>query len=198
MQSHSTKIEITCNFCQSAFLVLPSRARRKFCSRICASKGSNRVRWPLPMPIEERIIKNSEKQPSGCIVWTGFKNKKGYGQISVHPREKHSALAHRASYQAFVGSPVPEYMRVCHRCDNPSCVNPVHLFLGTDADNSADMVAKGRSQRGERSGAAKLTEKQVLEIRSRRADHQPTIAQEFGVTQQTISDIIQRRSWKHI
>jgi hypothetical protein len=104
--------------------------------------------------------------PDGCWTWIACRNAKGYGRLTINGS---GFLAHRLSYEAHVG-PVPGQMCICHRCDNPPCINPAHLFLGTQADNSADMVAKGRATRArnEKSGMAKLSDGQVAEMRRRR------------------------------
>lgn len=135
--------------------------------------------------------------PLLCWNWTGGKNKYGYGRINFHGR---ILAAHRVSYELFVG-PFPEHLRVCHSCDNPACVNPSHLFLGTDADNVCDCISKGRNCRGERVASAKLTEQQVLDIRAKYANGlalQRELASEYGVSRMQISDIVCGKAWKHL
>ncbi len=107
--------------------------------------------------------------------------------------------AHRLSWE-FAHGPIPKGTEVCHRCDNPPCVNPAHLFLGTHAENMADMTAKGRSARGERSHHAKITETQAIEIRQKCADgaSQSVIAREFGLSSRAVSDIKLGRRWSYL
>jgi hypothetical protein len=94
-------------------------------------------------PIQERFwlfVKKTE----ACWLWTGSVNGKGYGQISQHKRGLRPLQSHRFSWTLHFGA-IPKGMRVLHRCDNPTCVRPDHLFLGTDMDNTKDMISKGRS-----------------------------------------------------
>lgn len=99
---------------------------------------------------------------SGCWIWERAVNEKGYGQLGWNGK---GHRAHRLAYTAFVG-PIPDGLHVLHRCDTPGCVNPLHLWLGTDYDNVNDMVRKGRSinPHGEKNGRAKLSDKQAAEI----------------------------------
>lgn len=121
-----------------------------------------------------------------CWERGGWKNNNGYGFI----RDGKRYLAHRWSYETFVG-PIGGSC-VLHRCDNPSCVNPDHLFLGSRADNNADMAAKGRAR-----AIAKVTEGDVVAIR---ADTRPqrVVAREYGVTQSAISRIKSRKNWGRV
>ena len=133
---------------------------------------------------------------SGCWLWIGNSNGR-YGQIRT---DNKNVSAHRLSWQLFKGD-IPLGKQVLHRCDTPSCVNPEHLFLGTPSDNTRDSMKKGRYFRpyGERSGAAKLTEKQVEEIRGLIAAgiRQDEIAKQFGVNKSRITSIKKGTSWKH-
>lgn len=88
----------------------------------------------------ERFNSKVQEAPNGCHEWTGATNHKGYGKLTLQRR---TVSAHRLAYEHFVG-PVPDGMNVCHHCDNPKCVRPDHLFVGTSRDNSVDMVTKGR------------------------------------------------------
>ena len=111
-------------------------------------------------------------------------------------------LAHRVSWELRHKKPIPDDLCVLHKCDNRKCVNPKHLFLGTNADNSADMVRKGRSpvQIGERNSNCKLKEADVVLIRQL-ANGQKTqraIAKQFSVSEMTISEIVTRKRWTHV
>lgn len=139
--------------------------------------------------------------PDSCWNWTGAKKEQGYGIMSIN----HSIYkAHRISY--FLNSGIrPDALFVCHSCDNPLCVNPNHLFLGTHTENMSDMVAKGRADisgkaKGEKCGRSKLTETQVLEIRKLYSTgvEQSEICRQFSIAQASVSLIVNRINWKHI
>lgn len=133
---------------------------------------------------------------NSCWIWNGCTDRDGYGVLQF---EKRQYRAHRVSYQ-LLRSPVPDDLVVCHHCDNPSCVNPHHLFVGTVSDNNADRISKGRSARGEKSARAKLTEADVLEIRRMAAANCRTkeIADKFKVSYYIVSLISRGDSWKHV
>jgi hypothetical protein len=132
---------------------------------------------------------------SGCWLWLLSVNRWGYGVLR---REKKDVFAHRWSWTLHRGT-IPPGMLVCHKCDVPSCCNPDHLFLGTDADNNADMVRKGRNVvlKGEDSANAKLTADAVRAIREDIRFYR-LIAIDYGVSETTISLIRRRLIWKHI
>jgi len=131
----------------------------------------------------------------------------GYGRMRMGGRKGKHYLAHRLSY--IIHHPLtidlmehPDIC-VCHRCDNPKCVNPAHLFLGSQQDNHRDMVSKGRiaDKRGEKHHLVKLTEDDVREIRTRYANGgitQQQLALEYGMNNSTLNRIILRKRWKHI
>ena len=134
-----------------------------------------------------------------CWPWLASKKHHGYGGFKVDGR---ILLAHRVAWILTYGS-IPNGMCALHRCDNQGCCNPKHLFLGTKVDNNADRDRKGRNNcaHGEQQGLSKLTEEQVLEIRSRYAAgdiSQRKLGGEFGVSQVTIGAITRRRTWTHI
>jgi hypothetical protein len=151
----------------------------------------NTSRLSLKQRVLEKIKSSANLK---CWEWTGGKDADGYGVFSF---QGYTKRAHRASYEAHHG-PIPSDMVVCHRCDNASCVNPNHLFLGSHADNMADRGAKGRQARGETQGCAKLTEAQVIEIRSRRSEPQRELAKIFGVSQGQIYNVRSGKHWGHV
>jgi HNH endonuclease len=133
----------------------------------------------------------------GCIHWIGARHKRGYGNINIGNRV--TKLSHRVIYEMLVG-PIPKGLLVCHHCDTPSCVNPNHLFIGTQVDNMADMDAKGRRivLRGERN-RAKLKEQDIRDIRAlAHSMPQIAIADRYGVSQTHISRIVRGISWDHV
>ena len=148
--------------------------------------------------IQERFEAKFTKS-DGCWEWNAGK-RNGYGAFWIAERRQY---AHRISYRLYVGE-IPAGLCVCHRCDNPGCVNPDHLFLGTQADNMRDCENKGRGvhcvMSGEKHGRSKLTAAQVVEIRAKYANGatQSDLAKEFGVSQQTISVIVRGHNWTKI
>ena len=188
--------EQTCLICGRLFRVdmnVVKRGSGKFCSRDCHNAHKR-------TPAETRFAANVSKTPTatGCILWQGTILSTGYGVITEH---RIPVGAHRYAYKLAYG-PFDESLCVCHKCDNPPCVNPEHLFLGTDKDNALDKVAKGRSNnpRGERVGGAILKEEQVIQIRNRRASGERLcdLAAEFGITRSNCWSLVHRKSWKHI
>jgi hypothetical protein len=135
-------------------------------------------------------------EDNACWEWPMLKPDTRYGTLTYYYRHYY---AHRLSYEVHHG-PIPDGMIVCHRCDNPPCCNPAHLFLGTDQDNSNDKLAKGRQTRGEDLHAAKLTENQVLEMRYLYSTGwlQEELSAAFGVTRSNVSMVIAGKTWKHL
>lgn len=148
---------------------------------------------------KQKILNSHTVSPTGCWEWTGgVFRKSGRARIATGVRTTNAA---RVSYIAFKRQAIGELL-VCHSCDNVLCVNPNHLWLGTEADNSQDMADKGRTkqQDGEMNTSAKLNENQVRDIRSRQRDGelQKNLAKEFGVSPSLIGMICRRIIWTHV
>lgn len=148
----------------------------------------------------ERLIKRFEEKfitepNSGCWLWVANIYTNGYGQIKINGRP---VGAHRVSWELYRGR-IPEDLCVLHKCDNPPCVNPDHLFLGTQADNVADQIKKGRLNPpyGERQGRAKLATSDILAIRDDLRTHKE-IAAGYGIASSHVSDIKLRKKWRHL
>lgn len=157
-------------------------------------KGRNRyiVNHRGKQPLADRFWKKVEKS-DGCWNWTAQRRPGGYGTIVVSNRHE---MAHRVSWTLNVGS-IPQGLKVLHRCDNPACVNPEHLFLGTSSDNIEDMISKQRNPRGEQHGHAKLTWPQVRLIRELRSHYgKRRLAKIFGVSPSTIQFIWNGDTWQ--
>lgn len=133
-----------------------------------------------------------------CWIWTSATWGGGYGQFWLGGQ---SRSAHRISWVLHNQSEVPDKLNVLHECDNPLCVNPAHLFLGTLDENNKDRARKGRSrdQRGQLHNMVKLTVEQVVEIRALRDKmSQRRIGERFGISQTTVSNIQRRERWNHV
>lgn len=159
--------------------------------------------------IEARFwAKVQRGSPDTCWEWQGSRNHRGYGSITIAGK---AARAHRVAWQ-FDNGAIPVGMMICHRCDNPPCCNPAHLFLGTPQDNVLDMVAKGRHvrgprdesatnwARGTRNAASKLTDEAVVEIRQRydAGEVGKRIAERFGISPSLVTLVGRRRAWLHV
>lgn len=147
-----------------------------------------------------RFVDRSGGEDS-CWLWTGSLTD-GYGMLSTSSGRV--ARAHRFSWELAHG-PIPGGMLVCHHCDNRACVNPAHLFLGTHADNTADMMLKGRGVPpplilGESQSQSKLDTQRVRAIRSRSEAGESTsaLAREMGVSRSVVREVIYRRAWTHV
>lgn len=154
----------------------------------------------------EKLFWKKVDKSGECWEWTGCKDRNGYGWKCFMNKKLY---AHRVSWELAHGREIPEGLVVAHHCDNPACVNPDHLFLGTQGDNVRDCWRKGRANNeGENASRHKLSEKDVLEIRKLGAEANVdeggkmkfcyALAEKYSVTHYTIFDILNRRSWTHI
>lgn len=169
-----TRQFIVCLYCKS-FINLPKKNQRHYCSDACRF-------WD----------KVQKLGPDECWNWTAGKSNQGYGHFKY---KKHLINAHRFAWSLTHG-PVPDNLDVLHTCDNESCCNPSHLFLGSQSDNMIDMVKKGRH----RNKFQQLTEQQVKAIKVELTEGtlQRIIAQKYGVVRETITGINIGRSWSHV
>lgn len=141
-----------------------------------------------------------------CWEWTASCDHSGYGQLTVKCRCKKS---HRVAYEALIG-PIPTGVLACHKCDNPKCCNPAHIFLGTDMDNKLDSMKKGRHYKvggippiffGEKHPNHKLTEQAVIEIKkvyTGKYGEQTALGRKYGVDRSTIALVVKGRNWKGV
>ncbi len=153
------------------------------------------------IPLIDKFWAHVDKRgPDDCWLWTGRKNREGYGILSEYGR---NIRAHRFSYELHNG-PIAAGLAVCHQCDVRNCVNPNHLWLGTIQDNNTDRTIKGRTVsvrlEGEDSPRAKLTDEQVIEIRQRIAQGESyaDIASRFNISTSNVDAIKHRKTWKHL
>lgn len=169
------------------------------CNKHYLRKRTHGTEYWSPPTFEQRFWSRVEKS-DGCWLWTGKPCGKGYGSLRSNNVRYY---AHRASWIIHRG-PIPPQMCVLHRCDNPPCVNPAHLFLGSLADNVRDMVEKGRQSSmpmpGEANGFSRFTDNDIREMRRQRkgGDLLATIARRFSTSQEYVSLIVKRKAWKHV
>lgn len=147
----------------------------------------------MKLTVQQNFNSKIRITPS-CWLWQACKTgSSGYGQIVINRKKFY---AHRIAYELYNG-PIPAGLNILHKCDNPICVNPDHLRVGTQLENVQDMIAKNRNVKGSLSPAAKLNEADVRTIREDKRRN-VEIAVAFGVSQQSICDIRKGRSWSHV
>lgn len=132
-----------------------------------------------------------------CWMWTGYLNACGYGVVIL--RRGKTMLCNRASW-VLCNGPIPSGKQILHRCDNPACVNPAHLFIGTHVENMQDRQDKGRTPKGEHSGSHKLTTETVLKIREEYASgtNRCQLSRKYHTSKSNVFSIVHRLSWRHI
>jgi hypothetical protein len=186
------RVPRTCPQCGNIDLVPPCRLRTRYCSRACVNRSR-------AIPSEVRYWQHVDRRgPDECWPWLAFCDWDGYGKFSLSP-QKRSIGAHRFGYVLAYG-PLSEGIKVLRHCDNPPCVNPSHLFLGTTADNNRDKGEKGRAWYGEDHHNAVLTAPLVTELRNRHQHGEPikALAREYGIFYGTVWSAISRRTWKRV
>ena len=166
--------------------------------------NNRRIKSTIEIAILRFWIKVNKKGEDECWNWLGHKLPSGHGVFGIY---KKRTYAHRFSWELHFGK-IPKGLYVCHKCDNGSCVNPKHLFIGTQKENMQDMSKKGRGihpeekrARGSKNGNSKLTEKEVKEIREKYIPFKIThkkLAQEYNVSEPTIKNILNRKVWANI
>ncbi len=152
--------------------------------------------------LEERFWNFVDKKSNDeCWHWTGQILSNGYGRISLGSKKDGADGAHRVSWKLFNKKDIPDGMFVMHKCDNPSCVNPHHLSIGTPKENTQDMIAKGRkrvvSPKGEGNGKSLLNEEKVRIIKASTLSH-AALARELGVSPNCVRGVRTGRTWTHI
>ena len=142
--------------------------------------------------------------PDACWLWTAAKSHNGYGRFALpgkNGRKGRKVQAHRLAWTVTNGA-IPDGLEACHRCDNPACVNPAHLFIATHLENVRDCINKGRINRpiGEANPRCRLTAEDAKAIRAMSASGvtQAAISRLYGVTAANVSVIVSRKSWKHV
>lgn len=152
------------------------------------------------IPIEQRFWSKVDRRgPNECWEWLASRNK-GYGQMSAGRRGDKPLIASRVSWEIAHGK-IPNGLYVCHHCDNPPCVNPQHLFLGTLQDNFRDRYRKGRYPRGDRHPTTKISDGLALQIREaiKNGEEQQAIARRLGISETSVSVIKNgRKRWRHL
>lgn len=179
----------SCEQCRTEFIAKPN-TKGRFCSHLCYGRS---VAQPKDILFWKRV-----KKSEGCWLWAGPLTSTGYGDF--YTSRYFRCLAHRFSYELAHGS-IPQGMEVRHKCDNPPCVNPDHLEMGTHLENMRDSVARNRNAKGERQGCAKLTVYKVQEARTLYASGNFTyqeLGHRYQVDRQVISKAIRRLTWAHV
>ncbi len=160
------------------------------------------------MPNYEFLIQSIKDCSDDCLIWPYFKDKQGYGSVYTNPSLSYKSrmqYCHRVSWTIYNGLPIPEGFDVLHKCDNPPCFNPKHLFIGTQADNNRDRDEKGRhvapDKRGEKHHLHKLKESDVLTIIKRYREggvSHRKLAEQYKVSHSCVDSILSGKTWSHL
>jgi hypothetical protein len=185
---------------------IPGCGKKELSRGFCSAHYAKWSKYGDPLVVKQRQLHGvtlSERWSSyveksdGCWIWSGSRDTNGYGRLRVNDVPE---LAHRLAWKLLRHDITPG-QHVLHRCDNPACVNPAHLFLGDQAANNADKMAKKRHKfgvsRGEDHGCSKLTEEQVLEIR-KSVGSSIQVGERFGISGRQVRDIRRRKAWAHL
>lgn len=170
------------------------KGKSKSCGCLKAEKSSlvmKEMRLKKSGSLTERFFSRFVELDNGCWQWKAHTDKDGYGYL---PGDKKNIRAHRFSYEIHKGE-IPDKMIICHHCDNPGCVNPNHLFVGTQKDNAQDALKKERNYIGEKNGRSKLTLEDVKEIILSDLNFKQ-LAKKFGVSNSTINSIKLGKTWQ--
>lgn len=203
-----TYIDSICAHCGNYFKARTDAIKSgqgKYCSKKCSARGAH------PRTDTTKRFWSKVDKTNHCWLWREAISTKGYGMFCLYHGKR--VYSHRFSFET-VNGPTPENLFVLHSCDNRLCVNPNHLFVGTQKDNIQDAVKKARmasgvrngrytrpdrTPRGKNHGMSKLTEEQVIEIkRMHKSFSQQVIAYKFNVSQPTISSVLMNKTWKHV
>jgi hypothetical protein len=200
MPAKRTRVDRVCENCGTGFWIVPADIKKgggKFCSWNCRvifkrREALNFLREPL-----------AQRQPNGCLIYAKSTDRRGYARVLGGKSGRKPA--HVLSWEMANEREIPEGLFVCHNCpggDNPSCIEPAHLWVGTHTENMADMMEKGRSAHGARNANAKLTDEDIREIRAAFQNGkywtQAALARQYGVTRNLIGYIVHGSIWKHV
>ena len=186
-----------CADCGTPF-VLKSKWNQTLCSLACAARRNTGKRKSTRIPWQERFraFVPAERTAKGCLEWTGYRDKHGYGRLARGGKHGGVIKAPRAAYELARG-PIPPGKSVLHSCDNPPCVEPSHLFLGTKKDNTQDMLAKGRESRltGTANPRTKMSDATVQAMRERAAagESLASLGREYGIASKHVWAIVAGR-----
>lgn len=191
-----TKLKASCKHCGTDIEFWASNPH-SFCSKSCWYS------WNTRSPIERFWGYVTKSAPDDCWEWIGTSVPFGYGifYLTASRGNKARIYAHRFSWEIHNAAEIPPGLFILHRCDNPRCVNPKHLYAGTVLKNAKDKVERGRQQRGSKCYNAKLTEQDVAEmIKLRRTENTllKDLSSRFGISMSIVSEILSGKVWTHV